>query len=334
MKLRTILISAFLLTIFSCTTQIEKLVNSVKNNDVETVEKIINDDSFQIECDSQVFDLFNYAIHSKNERIVKTLINSDLFNCIKNNEEIISEILSSPFNYDVKIGMINNGVDIGLEVLDNGIHVPVYYWMAQNALPNDFVKVADKITNYAIVVNNISLVNLLVLKHHDYIDRYHIDQESLNTKDSKGDTPLALAIKRGLINVAMYFIDKGAELSDISNDNTWFLLTRNWRDGYIEIADTFIKNGLLLSTDSNGIEAFKGILFSRQLDLDGQVEILKWLISNGFSGEQIDAEGKSAEDYLWEVLPSIDEPNEYESLKKKEFQKAVLDLLGDDVYSL
>jgi len=334
MKLQTIFISVFLLTIFSCTTQIEKLVNSVKNNDVETVEKIINEDSFQIDCDSQVFDLFNYAIHSKNERIVKTLINSDLFDCIKNNEEIISEILFSPFNYDVKIEMINNGVDIDLEVLDNRIYVPIYYWMAQNALPKDFVKLSDKITNYEIVINNISFVNLLVLNHHDYIDKYHIDQETLNTKDSKGDTPLALAIKRGLINVVMYFIDEGATLSDISNDNTWFLLTRNWRDGYIQIADTFIKNGLLLSMNNNGIEAFKGVLFSRQLDLDGQVEILKWLILNGFSADQIDAEGKSAEDYLWEVLPSIDEPNEYESLKKKEFQRAVLDLLGDDVYSL
>lgn len=333
MKLRTILMTSFLISIISCTTQVEKLVNSVKSNDIETAEKILSNNSVKIECNSQVLDLFSFAIQSKNEKMVQVLINSDLFDCIKNNKEIISEILSSSFNYDVKIGMIKKGINISLDIIDDGEQVPVYYWMAQNALSKDLVLFADKISDYSIAVKGTSLVDLLVLRHHEYIDRYHIDQRSLDIKDSKGDTPLALAIKKGMLNVALSFIEKGAALSDISSDNTWFLVTRNWKDGYIDIANALINNGLLLSKDHNGIEAFKGVLFSRQLDFDGQIEIIKWLVSNGFNADQVDPDGKSAEDYLWDTSPSIDEPNASETMKKKEFQKTVLGLLGDNVYS-
>lgn len=244
-QIMALVIFFFSLSISQCNAAtFKELISMIKNNDIETVEKILKE----------------------NSNLSQKIVNPDtIFNLVINSDSIkMAELF---IDYGVNIHLTKypfawvKSLEMGEFLISKGIDINKKDEHGKTALFR---------------MNDSEIFNMLIN-----------NGANINITENSGSTPLLTALSRGKLDWAITLIEKGADISAVSNNgyNALFATVQARKTNH-EILDTLIKNGLdINSRDNKGKTA---IMHTRDATTLGT------LIERGADINLKDYEGKNA----------------------------------------
>lgn len=326
MKKITLLLMIFI-GFVSCRPTQEDILNLINKNEIEKLDVYINKKKIDM-SGYNISHIFNEALN--NEEILKLLIESELFNSVKDDSDTISTILNSNNNYNIKRLTLVNGTSPDLIINYAGEKNIISYWLLEYGVSQDIDLLLEIDADFnSTFFPTPAIITLVENFESEDIAKIIEEIDDIDAVNEKSQSALFLSIINDSPCITKLLLDYNANPINMSFDNSWFTLMRNSRNTkeFWDVAKIFNNN---LPLAENSTEAFKGLLYSRFLNFDEQLEVLRILVSQGFNRYDRDENGLTPYEFLlyeYNSGPSIEINSENEIRREREWKREVGELV-------
>lgn len=137
---------------------------------------------------------------------------------------------------------------------------------------------------------NLELINSVKQSNLNKVKEYINKGADISTKDNHGKTPLHIAAKRGLLDIAKFLLDKGADIDAQENKFGRAPLHLAAAKGHLDIVKYLIEKGADVDVYQGGWSYSTALHLAAQ---KGHLDIVKYLIEKGANPKATDGGGKT-----------------------------------------
>ncbi|WP_264683262.1 ankyrin repeat domain-containing protein [Wolbachia endosymbiont (group B) of Euphydryas aurinia] len=137
---------------------------------------------------------------------------------------------------------------------------------------------------------NLELINSVKQSNLNKVKEYINEGADISTKDNHGKTPLHIAAKRGLLDIAKFLLDKGADIDAQENKFGRAPLHLAAAKGHLDIVKYLIEKGADVDVYQGGWSYSTALHLAAR---KGHLDIVKYLIEKGANPKATDSEGKN-----------------------------------------
>lgn len=314
--------------LFSCSSKEELLIKSIENRDIGKVKSLLdggvspNNDTYETNPLEVAFSIKEYEI--------ALLLIENGFRTILDNLDLLDRAVSIRSIEEIKILTQSSYIDASSVIHSTG--QTLLYWACSysdidllKSLAND-EWILDEVHNSQPLL--ISLYENFGQEGLAMVDE--ISKKAMVLSNSNGATVLSLAYINADFDSFEYLIEKGADISEMSNRDGWFVIGRYWT----ESSDAFFRNEYwrkILSQDANS-EIITGMIFNTNFSETIRLERIQRFIDLGVDPWDKDSFGMTPMDYALEIgygtsisIPTEEEKEEIRNQKR--YGEKVIELL-------